>query len=98
MPKDTHPEEEFLDLLEEAFNHDLEMLLEYAQTDEGRFMFTVLLTPQEQLADFRNPQKRAAIEADQMMQGGPEAVREYHSKMLNYSVNDAVKRQEVQRG
>lgn len=71
-----HPDELFLDALEERFDRDLENLLKFATTD-GRLIFQEPLSDAEKWQRFSNPTTRARVLGKILEQEGPEAVKEY---------------------
>lgn len=75
-----HPDEKFLDALEERFKRDLESLVNFATTD-GRVIFQVPLSDEEKWQRFSNPATRARMLERILKVEGPQGVRAYVESM-----------------
>lgn len=75
-----HSTERLVAALKEQFKHDVEMVKEFLTVD-GRPIFTVKLTPDEELARFRDPNMQQQVLADIERRQGPEAVGKYIQHM-----------------
>ncbi len=87
-----HRLEELLDLMEQAFNQELERLLDYSKID-GRYVFHVPLTEEEQLARFQNPQMRDTIIKQILDEEGEKGVDQYMKhigRMTQKKVENAI--------
>jgi len=92
-----HPDEELVEALTEQFENDVQIMVEFLQT-EGRPIFTKPLTPEQQWERFSNPQTRMAIMARLAQNEGPAAIRKYIDAMIRLSGRMEEKRQKQMRG
>lgn len=86
---EKHPDEKLIDSLEEAFQKDLQNLIDFG-TIHGRLMFNVPLTDEEKWARFANPQTRAMMIDKILQDEGPAAVRAYINSMASIAKKLAV--------
>jgi len=75
-----HPDEVLIEALKEQFKHDVSMMVDYL-TVNGRPLFHVRLTRDEELTRFRDPQTREEQLKQIEAREGPEAVGRYVSRM-----------------
>ena len=75
-----HRTELLVTALKEQFKHDVDVLKEFLTVD-GRPIFTVRLTPDEELSRFRDPTMMQQVLADIERRQGPEAVGKYIQHM-----------------
>ena len=80
-----HRDERRVAMLKERFEADLERLLKYATTPEGRPMFQIPLTEDEQLDRWMNPETRLAAEEGVLRRGSQDELRRYRERMLSIS-------------
>ena len=71
-----HPDEVLVDALKEQYKRDVELLVEFLTTN-GRPIFSVQLTPDEELARFRDPLIQPLLLKDIETRQGPAAVGRY---------------------
>ncbi len=80
-----HRDERRVTMLKERFEADLERLLKYATAPDGRPMFHVLLTDDEQLDRWLNPETRLAAEESVLRRGSQAELHKYRERMLSLS-------------
>ncbi len=82
---DSHRDERRVMLLRARFEADLQHMMDYAtQTPSGRPMFHIVLSPEQQLERWLNPETRLAVEEGILRTGGPEELRKYKERMLSF--------------
>ena len=82
MP-DEHQMERRVRLLKEAFRADLDRLLTYLRTDEGRMAFQIALTPEEQLQRWQDPNMKMQIMEGMIKKDGPDTTARWIKRMNN---------------
>ena len=85
-----HQAERRVMLLRARLDSDLEKLLKYAQTADGRPMFHIPLTDEEQLERWLNPETRLAVEEGILRSGSPKELRAYRERMLKLQYEGAI--------
>jgi hypothetical protein len=81
MPTEQREERRVM-LLKERYEQDLDKLIEWAKTPGGRPMFHMMLTKDEQLERWLNPNTKVVTEEAILKQQGPEGLRKYRERML----------------
>jgi hypothetical protein len=78
--KELHEAEQFLELLEQAFQHDLEQLERWGTVD-GRPMFFQELSPEQEMVMYSNPATKVRLLEGVLQQHGAEAVAKKREEM-----------------
>jgi hypothetical protein len=76
-----HPDEELVEAMVEAFEADVQLVVEFLTT-EGRPIFTRPLTAEEQYRYFSNPATRQLMLQRVQQRDGPAGVRRYLDSMM----------------
>jgi hypothetical protein len=75
-----HPDELFVEELEEAFQNDLEQLSDFLLTN-GRPIFFKKLSSAEELAMYMNPDTRIQMLEDKLKDEGPKGMLSFKERM-----------------
>jgi hypothetical protein len=81
--RDSHSFEKTVELVKEKFEVVLEQMKEFSTTPSGRYMFSVLLSDEEQLGRWRDPMQRQRIEQQIAESSGGSGIAKYHAKMAD---------------